>query len=222
MHKTQWLSQTEFALRRAGMPQDYVNRTCSELLDHVEECEANGQRAMLLEESPRDLAQEIVSSYRSKGLLRRIPPVVLLLLPLPFTVLMTIAYYAAGGVVLETIYGDLQAIEHLPLHVTTLIWVIFYSGKLAGPVLSGWLTLEIVRRMSRPWYWAAGMFLLQSFAIVFTKSDLQMALRQLSLSIGLGPGHVPHASQIMLAAVVALVGLAVVSRQRQCQLGIAE
>lgn len=217
MHKTQWLSQTEFALRRAGMPQDYVNRTCSELSDHLAECEHDNRPAKLLEESPRDLAKAIVTSYRSRGLLRRVPPVLLLLLPLPLTVLMSIAYFVGWGIVLEATMGDLQQVEHLSLKTTMLIYAIFHSGKLAGPALSGWATLTICRRMARPWYWAASLFVLQSLAILATRPDMEFALRQVSLNVGIGAEHMPHLSQVLLAAVVAMTGFVVVAKQRRQQ-----
>lgn len=219
MQAIKWLNQAESTMLRAGLPRDYVVRTCSELNDHLQECQDDETSPALLNESPRELATSIVHSYRSSGIFRRIPPVLLLLLPLPITIALTLGYFAACYLALDFAFDCFDGNGALPLHVTATIWSLFYAGKVAGPLLSGLVAREIARRMARPWYWAAILFVLQCIAIAVTRPELIIASEGSSLSIHCGSEQLLYASQFSIAGLLGLLGWYFVARERLRQLG---
>ena len=151
MDQTRWLRQVENSLLKAGLPVQYIERTCLELSDHVEACRDAGEEVTLLREPPHGLSNQLVRGYRRQGVWRRIPPVVLLLLPFPIAALTLLVYYQFCYVLLLVLFDSLEEMGELPLPVVITLWALFYGGKLAGPLLSGLAMRGIVRRMSRLW-----------------------------------------------------------------------
>lgn len=214
---TEWLRQAKVSMLRAGLPSAYVTRTCLELSDHLEQSERDENSSTLLGESPKDVAKAIVHSYRSRGLLQRVHPLLLLLLPLPLTVLLTLAYYAGCYVVFGRLVGHFDTVDQLPLHAMMIVWSLFYSGKLAGPALSAWVTFQLTKRMARPWHWGAALFACQSLAIAITKPELVLAVENSSLAIHCGSDFIFQTTQLLLTATIAMFGFLVVSKLRQQQ-----
>jgi len=220
MSQAHWLRQVENLLLKAGLPASYVSRTCLELSDHVEACRDMGEEATLLRESPQNLSDQLVLSYRKRGVWRRIPPVVLLLLPLPIAVLMTMVYYQICYVVLQVLFDPFVGSGDLPMHVAITMWALFYGGKLAGPLFSGLVTREIARRMSRPWGWAAALFVLQccATAVLCTSLELSPSTATLALDLECDWPHRLETAQLLSGLTIGIFGYWVVARLRFEQL----
>ncbi len=220
MDQTRWLRHVEHSLLKSGLPARYVNRTCLELSDHVEACRDAGGEVTLLREQPKELSAQLVQGYRKQGLWRRIPPVLLLLLPFPIAALMILAYYQLCYVLLLLLFDPIEEMGELPLHVVVTLWAFFYGGKLAGPLLSGLAMRGITRRMSRPWGWAATLFVLQCFATILTKSSLELAHSTVELSIIVDSdlAHWMGTAQLLSGLALAVFGSCVVARMRVEQL----
>ncbi len=222
MDQTQWLRQVEHSLLKAGLPTDYVARTSLELSDHVEACREAGAEATLLHEPSQRLAAQLVRSYRSRGVWRRIPPVLLLLLPLPIAVLMTFVYYQICWVVLVLLFQPDGGPGEIPMHVATTMWAFFYGGKLAIPLLSGLAAREIARRIARPWPWAAALFVLQCWAAALVATSLEIAPSDVDLTIALDCvwPHLLGTVQLLSGLAIAIFGGLIVTQLRFEQLRV--
>ncbi len=216
MDQTRWLRQVENRLLKAGLPARYVTRACLELSDHVETCREAGKEVSLLREPTRDLSTQLVRGYRRKGVWRRIPPALLLLLPLPIAVLIALAYYQVCYVVLVLLFDPFDCPGELPLQVATTMWAFFYGGKMAVPLLGGLAMREIARRMARPWGWAAAIFALQGWATALVVTSLELAPAEIDLNIDLNfvwP-HLLGSVQLLSGLAIATLGFWVVTRLR--------
>lgn len=232
MDKTAWIQCVKSSLLKAGLPIRYVTRTCLELSDHVEESneESNvtGGEVLLLNESPQELSTQLVRSFRKQGFLRRIPPVLLLLLPLPLTILATGVYFGLSRAFFEAFINPEKGPEEFPLHVIITFWIVFYVGRVAVPLLSGLVACAITQRMSRPWGWAAAFFALQCWAAALLRtsmsvaSSLAEAASEVSLTVSIESlwPHFMGSAQLLSGVAIALFGFLVVSRLRLEQLQV--
>jgi len=220
MHPADWLNQVERSLLKAGLPAKYVVRTRTELADHVEECRDAGDEIAILREPPVDLAKTIVHGYRSVGIWRRVPPIFLLILPLPITLLINFAYFFLCYFVLEVLFHPFEESKDLTLPVAMTMWALFYGGKLAAPVLSGLAVSTIAQRMARPWHWTALLFTLESMAIAATQTTMAISESTSELSIDCGTDHVLQTTQVVSGLVIVGLGFFIVTRQRQEQLSV--
>ena len=227
MDKTHWIQHVKNSLLKSGLPSRYVTRTCLELSDHVEESRDSDGEVLLLEESPEILSEQLVRSFRKQGFWRRIPPVLLLLLPLPVAFLATAAYFGLSHIFLMWAF-DLKSIHgEIPLHLIITMLVFFYLGRMAIPLLSGLVACVITRRMARPWGWAAAFFVLQCWASALIRTKLLIASspigpaskEELTISIHSLLPHLEPA-QLLSAIAIALLGVLVVPRLRAEQLQV--
>ena len=216
MDQTRWLRSVEHSLLKSGLPAHYVSRSCLELADHVEACRDAGEAPALLQEPPSELSAQLAKSYRRRGVWRRIPPVTLLLLPFPIALLMTFVYYGLCWAVLALLFQPDGDPSEIPLHVVTTMWALFYSGKLAVPLLSGLAARAIARRMARPWGWAAAIFALQCWATALVITTLNLAPTDVDLRVTLEfvwP-HLLEPTQLLSGLAIALLGTWVVTSLR--------
>ena len=205
--ENQWLDQVEGSMRRAGLPKEYTERTRVELADHISES------GTAPDQPPRELAAELVQTFRRSGWLRWLPPVVWLLLPLPLAVLFPVLYLVACETLLEALF-DLSGSR-----IVTAAHAVFLAGKVIAPALGTYFLYRLVKRMGRPWFWGATLFLFFALATAATQTSLELSTwEEGEASVVCNGEKLARGGQLPQALLILLTGTGVVLRQRREQM----
>ena len=186
MDTTQQLERLGQKLRRAGLPRKYIQRTLSELKDHLLEAEADGSSeadAILVD----SLASQFIQSYRTASWYRRMPSFVWIPLAFPFAIVFCLAFYMFLLVPVATLRGWFADDFHATMLDVVLLNSLFYIGKVLAPLLAGVVFISILKKTGRPLWvtFASMMGLSLAFLLITTDMSMSLARSEGSLSLGL-------------------------------------
>jgi len=153
MNKLQSFNEMGRRMINRGLPPKYVHRFLGELQDHQSDLSDENRDSDLRLGDLRVLEHDAVTSFRSRSLFGSRPLLGFLGVPIPLAIAVWAGYYALAFLMIQTIYGPLDAIPHEKIATSTLIFSAYCLGKIVPPAITAALLSCLALRSGRPLKW---------------------------------------------------------------------
>ena len=226
MNRERWLDELTSQMFRAGLPTDYIARSCLELSDHVVESERHGkdkrcgaEDCAVLSAEPKELASQFISTFRASTWYGRLPSPVWFLAPVVVSLGVCLAFYCSILITLDAVF-DAASPSDQPWNPGFMMWF-FYTGKLVTPVIATFLLLRMTFSAGVVGWLKGTSIVLLALMFAITCTDFQLPtattpgtfrlMIEMSDSVGSLSGVVWQLAQAM---VVLVIGVTEAMRRR--------